>query len=89
MLRKLIIVEIIAAVLLGIYAYKVSETYQSVFDDNQASKSTLDELTVEKEKTQDEYEQLNEELVSLRDSIDTKILEIWKRRVQDLQKELE
>lgn len=89
MLRKIIILEIIITAVLGIYAYSVYGTYESAVNENQASQDKLTELRLEETKTQNEYEELNEELLSLRDSIDTKILEIWKRRVQDLQKELE
>ena len=89
MLRKIIILEIIITAVLGIYAYSVYKTYESAVNENQASQDKLTELRLEETKTQKEYEELDKELLSLRDSIDTKILEIWKRRVQDLQKELE
>ena len=89
MLRKIIILEIIAVIAVGVWAYRVYGDYQSAFTKNQDVKDRLIEVRLEEAKTDKEYDELNNEMSALRDSIDTKILEVWKRRVQQLQEELE
>ena len=89
MLRKIIILEIIAVIAVGVWAYRVYGDYQSAFTKNQDVKDRLIEVRLEEAKTYKEYDELNNEMSALRDSIDTKILEVWKRRVQQLQEELE
>ena len=89
MLRKIIILEIIAVIAVGVWAYRVYGDYQNAFTKNQDVKDRLIEVRLEEAKTDKEYDELNNEMSALRDSIDTKILEVWKRRVQQLQEELE
>ena len=89
MLRKIIILEIIAVIAVGVWAYSVYGDYQNAFTKNQEVKDRLIEVRLEEAKTDKEYDELNNEMSALRDSIDTKILEVWKRRVQQLQEELE
>ena len=89
MLRKIIILEIIAVIAVGVWAYSVYGDYQNAFTKNQEVKDRLTEVRLEEAKTDKEYDELNNEMSALRDSIDTKILEVWKRRVQQLQEELE
>jgi len=89
MLRKIIILEIIAVIAVGAWAYRVYGDYQNAFTKNQEVKDRLIEVRLEEAKTDKEYDELNNEMSALRDSIDTKILEVWKRRVQQLQEELE
>ena len=89
MLRKTIILEIILAIVLGAVAYGFYVDYAKAFMENQAAFDRLAEVRLEEAQTEKEYRELDEELSSLRESVDLKILEIWKRRVAQLQKELE
>ena len=89
MLRKLIILEIIVTILVGGIAYKFYVDYMKASEANQVSTERLIEVRLEEAQTEKEYKELDEELSALRESVDLKILEIWKRRVAQLQKELE
>ena len=89
MLKKIIILEIIAGIIVGIFVYRFYNDYQQAFEANQASKERLIEVRLDQARIKKETDDLNNELSLLRDSVDMKTLEIWKRRVQQLQEELE
>ena len=89
MLRKIIIFEIIGVFVAGGFAYSYYRDYESAYERNEADKKRLEELRYENSMIEKECGDLEKELASLREGIDMEILETWKRRVQQIQAELE
>ncbi|MBP5280490.1 MAG: hypothetical protein J6Z03_08390 [Erysipelotrichaceae bacterium] len=89
MLKKIVILEILILVIMGGFTYSLYNTYQESLSRNSLSSQRLEEVRKKQEETAKQIEDLNEELVTLRESIDTEVLDIWKRRVQQLKEELE
>ncbi|MBR3251022.1 MAG: hypothetical protein IKF80_04880 [Erysipelotrichaceae bacterium] len=89
MLRKIIILEIIVVVIVSAAAYSFYGEYSRALEENQAAADHLNEVRMEESRIEKEYRQLDEEIAALKESVDLKILEIWKRRVAQLQEELE
>ncbi|MBO7697712.1 MAG: hypothetical protein J6S38_01600 [Erysipelotrichaceae bacterium] len=89
MLKKIVILEILILVIMGGFTYSLYNTYQESLSRNSLSSQRLEEVRKKQEETAKQIEDLSEELVTLRESIDTEVLDIWKRRVQQLKEELE
>ncbi len=89
MLRKIIVLELIVAVAVGFLAYRFYDECQKAYEKDIEVNEQLVELKLQESELEKECEDLNSELSVLRENIDLKILEIWKRRVQQLQEELE
>ena len=88
MLKKVLMLEIIVLLILAGFACKFFYDYQSSIERNSKTSERLSSLEEQEHKTGEEVEKLSQEVEEIRGTVNIDLLDLWKRKVQKLEKEM-